>query len=288
MNLDIVIKTEGLTKIYKDFFGRPKVTALKDLSIQIHKGELFGIIGPNGSGKTTIMKLLLGLIFPTSGKAYVLGENPTNVRIKSRIGFLPEESYLYGFLNADETLDLFARLFNISYQERKKRIDYLLNIFGLEGARKRLIKEYSKGMQKKVSFSQALINDPDVIFLDEPTSGLDPISTRQIKDLLIELKNKGKTIFLSSHLLADVQDICDRIAILHEGTLRRCGSVRELLINKDFITITCSGLSWDVIDRLKQLINHEGGRIVSCDHTLENLESLFLRTVKEGEDKPIS
>lgn len=296
MDVSAVIETENLSKTYKDFWGRPRVKALDKLNIKVYKGEIFGFIGPNGSGKTTTMKLLLGLLFPTEGKAYVLGKNPTDVAIKFRIGFLPEESYLYRFLNADETLDFFGRIFKIPKDIRKKRIDTLIEQFGLTHARKRQLKEYSKGMMRRVSFAQALINEPDVIFLDEPTSGLDPISSRQIKDLILDLKRQGKTIFLSSHLLADVQDICDRIAILHEGKLRKCGTVSELLVNKDLITMTFRNVNSDLRKKIEELVSREGGQLVSSEYTIENLEAVFLKTinphtkslvveVKESEEK---
>src|SRR5262245_48374213 len=173
--MDAVIQTDGLTKVYKDFWGRPKHKGLDSLSIRIEPGEVFGLIGPNGSGKTTTFKLLLGLIFPTSGTARVLGKDPTNVAVKARMGFLPEESYLYRWLNADETLDFFGRLFNLDRATRRKRADELIERFGLAQARRRPLREYSKGMSRRVGFCQALINDPDLVIFDEPTSGLDPI-----------------------------------------------------------------------------------------------------------------
>jgi ABC-2 type transport system ATP-binding protein len=289
MGPDAVIHTENLQKIYSDFWGRARVRALESLSIDVTQGEIFGIIGPNGSGKSTTIKLLLGLIFPTSGKARVLGKPPQSVEVKRRIGFLPEESYLYPYLSADETLDFFGRIFDIPRMERRRRIDKWIARFGLEKARRRRVGEYSKGMQRRVSFAQALINEPEVVILDEPTSGLDPISSRQMKDLILELKSEGRTVFLSSHLLGDLQDLCDRICILYEGKLRKYGRVKELLTNKDLVTLTCSDLSPDALARVKELIQREGARLVSCDNYLENLESIFIKTVEESrreESKP--
>ena len=280
-----VIQIENLTKTFKDFWGRPKLTAVDNLSIEVHAGEIFGFIGPNGSGKTTTMKMLLGLLFPTAGKARVLGKPPSDVAVKARIGFLPEESYLYRFLNADETLDFFGRLFGIEPKTRKKRIDELISLFDLNDARKRQIKEYSKGMQRRVSFAQALINDPEVVFLDEPTSGLDPISARQMKDLILELKEKGKTVFLSSHLLSDVQSICDRIAMIHKGKLRQYGTVRDILVRSDSTTMTIQNLSDETRQKIEELVAREGARITSSENTLETLEDVFLRTVQEHESK---
>ena len=282
--MDPVIQTEGLTKVYKDFWGRPKHKGLDSLSITINKGEVFGLIGPNGSGKTTTFKLLLGLIFPTSGTATILGRSPTDVSAKARLGFLPEESYLYRWLNADETLDFFGRLFNLDAETRKKRSDELITRFGLAHARKRQLREYSKGMTRRVGFCQALINDPEVVILDEPTSGLDPISSRQIKDLIIELKQRGKTVLLSSHLLADVQDVCDRIAILHQGQTKVYGAVRDILVKRDSVSLTFKDLSDAARKKIEDLAKAEGAQLTHSENTLETLEDVFLRTVQESGD----
>jgi ABC-2 type transport system ATP-binding protein len=279
-----VIETDLLTKVFKDFWGRPKLKALDALSIRVEKGEVFGLIGPNGSGKTTTFKMLLGLLFPTSGTATLLGRPPTDVRVKARLGFLPEESYLYRFLNADETLDFFGRLFNLDRATRKKRTDELIETFGLTAARKRPLREYSKGMVRRVSFAQALINDPEVLILDEPTSGLDPISSRQMKDLILDLKRRGKTVLLSSHLLADLQDICDRLAILHQGRVRKYGAVRDILVLRDSVTMTFKELSDETRARIEELARKEGARVVRCENTMETLEDVFLRTIQESGD----
>ncbi len=280
--MDPVIHTRNLTKIFRGFLRRSEVKALDDLTLEIPRGEIFGILGPNGSGKTTTIKILLGLLFPTSGSAEILGKAPTDVAVKARIGFLPEESYLYRFLNADETLDFFGRLFHLDRATRKRRTDELIERFGLVDARKRRLREYSKGMIRRVSFAQALINDPDLIILDEPTSGLDPISSRQIKDLILELKKKGKTILLSSHLLADVQHICDRIAILHQGKLRRTGSVNEILQRETSVTMTFDNLPEETRKRMEALAGEAGARLVHSEKTRESLEEIFLRTIEDG------
>ena len=279
-----VIRTRDLTKVYRDFWGRPKLTAVDKLSIEVLPGEVFGMLGPNGSGKTTTMKVLLGLLFPTSGTAEVLGKPPRDVAVKARIGFLPEESYLYRFLNADETLDFFGRIFGIDAKTRRKRTDELIELFELTDARKRRIGEYSKGMMRRVAFAQALINDPDVLFLDEPTSGLDPISGRKMKDLILDLKKRGKTVFLSSHLLADVQDICDRIAILDAGKLRKYGMMEDILVKRDSITMTFQDISEETRRKIEELVSNDGGRITASQMTLETLEDVFLRAVgRKGE-----
>jgi len=260
--MDAVIETVGLTKVYKDFWGRPKHKGLDSLSISIKPGEVFGLIGPNGSGKTTTFKLLLGLIFPTAGKATIFGKPPTDVSAKAKVGFLPEESYLYRWLNADETLDFFGRLFNLDRETRKKRADELITRFGLAHARHRQIREYSKGMTRRVGFCQALINDPEVVILDEPTSGLDPISSRQIKDLILELKHRGKTVLLSSHLLADVQDVCDTIAILHQGQTKVHGSVRDILVKRDSLSLTFKDMSDATRQKIEELAKADGARLI--------------------------
>jgi ABC-2 type transport system ATP-binding protein len=281
--MDVVIQTRNLTKTYRSFLGRTEVKALEDLSLEIPRGEIFGILGPNGSGKTTTIKILLGLLFPTSGSAHILGKPATDVAVKAKIGFLPEESYLYKFLNADETLDFFGRLFHLDRKTRKKRADELIELFGLEHARKRRLKEYSKGMIRRVSFAQALINDPELVILDEPTSGLDPISSRQTKDLILDLKRKGKTIFLSSHLLADVQNICDRIAILHQGKLRKLGSVKEILQQDSSVTMTFENLTEETKARIESLAGESGARLVQSEKTRGSLEEIFLQTIEEKE-----
>ena len=282
--MNSVIKTENLTKVYKDFWGRPRHMGLDSLSIEINPGEVFGLIGPNGCGKTTTFKLLLGLIFATSGKATVLGKPPTDVAVKARLGFLPEESYLYRWLNADETLDFFGRLFNLDRKTRRRRADELIELFGMADARKRQLREYSKGMVRRISFAQALINDPEVLILDEPTSGLDPISQRQIKDLILDLRKRGKTVLLSSHLLADVQDICDRIAILHQGKTKRYGSVKDLLVQRDSLTMTFKNLPEETRKKIEEIAAQGGATLVRSENTMETLEDVFIRTVRESGD----
>ncbi|MGA2798344.1 MAG: ABC transporter ATP-binding protein, partial [Thermoguttaceae bacterium] len=222
---DVIVETRNLTKVYRDFWGRQKVRALKALDLEIRRGEIFGLLGPNGSGKTTTIKLILGLLFPTSGQALVFGKDATDVKKNERIGYLPEESYLYKFLNAEETLDFYGRLFDMPRAVRRQRVADLIEMVGLEWAKRRQLKEYSKGMTRRIGLAQALINDPELIVLDEPTTGLDPIGTHEMKEMIVDLRKKGKTVLLCSHLLADVQDVCDRIAILYQGELKELGRV---------------------------------------------------------------
>src|SRR5215211_2358867 len=240
---DAAVVTEHLSKIYKDFWGRDKVRALDDLTLTIKRGEVFGLLGPNGSGKSTTIKLLLGLIFPSKGTGSVLGYPAGDPAINAKVGFLPEESYLYRFLNGEETLKFYGRLFKISSRDLKKRVPELLDIVGLDQkSRKRKLREYSKGMARRIGLAQALINNPDLILLDEPTTGLDPIGTREMKDLILSLKAEGKTVLLCSHLLADVQDVCDRITILFKGKMQTLGQVRDLLQVKDITQFQARGM----------------------------------------------
>jgi ABC-2 type transport system ATP-binding protein len=283
---ETVIETRALSKVYRDFWGRQKVRALKALDLEIKQGEIFGLLGPNGSGKTTTIKLLLGLLFPTEGQALVFGKDATDVSKNHRIGYLPEESYLYRFLNADETLDFYGRLFDIPHAELKRRIDSLISMVGLERARKRQLKEYSKGMTRRIGLAQALINEPELILLDEPTSGLDPIGTREMKDLILKLKAEGKTVVMCSHLLADVQDVCDRIAILHQGELKELGRVDSLLTVADITQIRGRNLSSQCQDEIRQAIERNHGELVSIEHPTTTLEELFLSIVRDSEARP--
>ncbi len=283
---DVVIETQSLSKIYRDFWGRQKVRALKALDLEVRKGEIFGLLGPNGSGKSTTIKLLLGLLFPTSGRALVFGQEANEASKNERIGYLPEESYLYRFLNAEETLDFYGRLFDMPPSERRVRIDELIEKVGLTWARRRQLKEYSKGMVRRIGLAQALINDPELILLDEPTSGLDPIGTREMKDLIVELKEQGKTVVMCSHLLADVQDVCDRIAILHQGELKELGRVDNLIQVSEETLVRAKGLSPEAEAEIREVIAKHNGQLLEMDKPTTTLEELFLRIVKESEERP--
>jgi len=283
---DVVIETRSLTKIYRDFWGRQKVRALSALDLQIRRGEIFGLLGPNGSGKSTTIKLLLGLLFPTNGQALVFGKDATEVTKNERIGYLPEESYLYRFLNAEETLDFYGRLFDMPASVREQRTNELISMVGLNWARRRQLREYSKGMTRRIGLAQALINDPELILLDEPTSGLDPIGTREMKDLILKLRDQGKTILMSSHLLPDVQDVCDRIAILHQGELKELGRVDELLTKQDETQFRAKGLSKAAEDEIRPVVERHGGQMVAVEHPTLSLEELFLDIVRDSESRP--
>jgi ABC-2 type transport system ATP-binding protein len=279
-----IVQTAGLTKVFRDFWRRPRVTAVKDLNLTIEPGEVFGLLGPNGSGKSTAIKMLLGLVYPTRGRIAVFGKPPTDVAVKARIGFLPEESYLYRFLNARETLDYYGRLFHQHGRVRQERIEKLLDMVGLRHEAKRRVGEYSKGMARRIGLAQALINDPEFLILDEPTSGLDPIGTRQIKDVIKELGRMGKTILLSSHLLADVEDICDRVCILYGGQQRAAGDMESLLSQANRTQIITEGLSEATVGQVRELLRRvEHKEILSIAAPKDRLESLFLRIVAEAQ-----
>ena len=286
MSEEIVLQTRALSKVYRDFWGRQKVRALKALDLEVHRGEVFGLLGPNGSGKTTTIKLVLGLLFPSSGEALVLGKPATDVGKNERIGYLPEESYLYRFLNAEETLDFYGRLFDMSAETRQERVDSLIKQVGLDKARRRQLQEYSKGMTRRIGLAQALINNPDLILLDEPTSGLDPIGTREMKDMILRLKDEGKTVVMCSHLLADVQDVCDRIAILHQGELKELGRVDQLLTVEDVTQIRARGISEDCKNEIRDAIARHSGELLEMDNPTSTLEELFLSIVRDSEARP--
>ena len=276
------IETRGLTKVYPGFWSNQSVTALAGLNLTVKKGEIFGLLGPNGSGKTTTIKLLLGLINPTAGVAEVLGKPAGDQIARKSIGYLPEETYLYRFLNARQTLDFYARLFNMNRAQRLRAIDYYLDFVGLDPAvRKRRLGTYSKGQARRVGLAQALLNDPDLVILDEPTSGLDPLGTLEMKNLIKELKRAGKTVLLSSHQLADVEDVCDRICILYRGKLEVEGAVSELLEVKDVFRLEARNVPVEVQQQMVALAEKGGATEVHPGVQRSRLEDLFNRLVLE-------
>lgn len=283
------IKTEGLTKIFRDFWGHKRVIAIDSLDLEVRRHEVYGLLGPNGSGKSTTVKILLGLLFPSRGSVSVLGFPPGEVKINAQIGYLPEESHLYPFLSARETLDFYGRLFGLGSGERKMRIDSLLEMVGLTSVGRRPIGEFSKGMARRIGLAQALINDPDLLILDEPTSGLDPIGTRQIKDLILQLGQRGKTVLLCSHLLADVEDVCDRIGILYGGKMQQEGMVNELLACRDMTQIRSPRLDNDLIEKIKEIISREHQDYdVEVDSPRDSLEEYFLKIVAQAQASEIT
>jgi ABC-2 type transport system ATP-binding protein len=280
---EVVISVRGLTKVFKDFWGRPKARAVDNVDFEVKRGEVFGLLGPNGSGKSTTVKLLLGLLHPTKGFIEVFGHSPRHVATKSRIGYLPEESYLYRYLNSRETLDFFGNLFELSKGDRRNRSEQLLEMVGLSQAHLRAVGEFSKGMQRRIGLAQALINDPDLVILDEPTSGLDPIGCREVKDLILALARRGKTVILSSHLLSDVEDVCDRVVIYYGGKIQAMGTLKELLATPDAIRITTPALSRPTMERVLEIIRHDVAEDkVQIDTPTQNLESYFLEVVQKA------
>src|SRR5437868_6931749 len=280
---EVVVAVRGLTKIFKDFWGRAKARAVDNVDFEIRRGEVFGLLGPNGSGKSTTVKMLLGLLYPSRGHIEVFGHSPRHVATKSRIGYLPEESYLYRYLDSNETLDFFGSLFDLSNQERRRRAEQLLEMVGLNQVRRRMVGEFSKGMQRRIGLAQALINDPDLVILDEPTSGLDPIGCREVKDLIVALARRGKTVILSSHLLSDVEDVCDRVVIYYGGRIQAMGTLKELLATPDAVRITTPALPRETMERVLEIIRKDVAQDkVRIDTPTQNLESYFLQVVQNA------
>ena len=282
---ETVVSVRSLTKVFKDFWGRPKAKAVNDVSFEIKKGEVFGLLGPNGSGKSTTIKMLLGLLNPTRGFMEIFGNSPRHVKTKERIGYLPEESYLYKYLDSRETLDFFGNLFQLPADEREKRAEQLLDMVGLNQVRSRTVGEFSKGMQRRIGLAQALINDPDLVILDEPTAGLDPIGCREVKDLIKALAARGKTVIISSHLLSDVEDVCDRVVIYYGGRIHASGTLKELLTERESIRVTMPTLSREKMDKVLETIRQdvEADRI-QIDNPTQNLESYFLGVVRRARE----
>jgi len=277
------VSVRGLTKIFKDFWSRPKARAVDNVDFEVRQGEVFGLLGPNGSGKSTTVKLILGLLYPTKGHIEVFGHSPRHVQTKSRIGYLPEESYLYRYLNSRETLNFFGNLFRLPKAERSNRAEQLLEMVGLNNVQTRVVGEFSKGMQRRIGLAQALINDPDLVILDEPTSGLDPIGCREMKDLILALARRGKTVILSSHLLADVEDVCDRVVIYYGGRIQAMGTLKELLAKPDTLRITTPVLPRETLERVLEIIRHDAAADnVRVDNPTQNLESYFLDVVQRA------
>ena len=281
-NQNVVVEAAGLTKTFSDFWMRAKARAVDDVDFEIRRNEIFGLLGPNGSGKSTTIKMILGLLHPTRGRLSVFGKAPSDVGVKSRIGYLPEESYLYRYLDARETLDYYGRVFGLDRKVRVRRTDELLEMVGLDKVRRRAVGEYSKGMMRRLGLAQALINDPEFLILDEPTSGLDPIGTRQVKDLLLDLGKRGKTILLSSHLLSDVEDVCDRMVILYGGKIRAEGETGELLSDSNRTVIRTDRLSSSTIEKIEAVLHSDGKAIDSVEAPRQRLEDLFMGIVEQA------
>ncbi len=278
-----IVRAVGLSKEFRDFWNRPKAKAVNDIDFEIKEGEVVGLLGPNGSGKSTTVKMLLGLLYPTAGSLSVFGNSPRDVNTKKQIGYLPEESYLYKYLTALETLDFFGSLFNLSKAERRTRSEQLLDMVGLSHAKRRRVGEFSKGMQRRIGLAQSMINDPSLLILDEPTSGLDPIGCKEVKDLITMLKKRGKTVLITSHLLSDVEDICDRVIILYGGKVRATGTLTELLTINQESRITTPLMDPKVTEKALEILRKElKGEQFEIDHPRMSLENFFLDVVNSA------
>lgn len=287
---EIIVQTRDLNKTYRPAFSRQSKTALHGLTIDVKRGEIFGLVGPNGSGKTTTLKLLLGLIKPTGGSVEIFGRGPRDVAVKKRIGFLPDGPYFYDHLNSYEVLDFYGKLFGFSKEVRRERSEQILDMVGLNKAdRNRVIRTYSKGMMQRVGLAQALLNDPELLFLDEPTTGLDPIGARQMKDTILKVRDAGKTVLLCSHLLADVQAICDRVAILSEGNLVKFGTVNELVGPSQRFEIYAAGFGEAALEKAKSLpypFHRDNGHVRFEATSSEQLDEI-LRFVRDSNARTI-
>ncbi|WP_341524853.1 ABC transporter ATP-binding protein [Nostoc sp. UHCC 0302] len=301
-----VVLTSELRKVYRSgFWLNQKIVSLKNCSLTVYQGETFGLLGPNGAGKTTLLKLLLGIIRPTSGRGLLLGKPLGDRSVKQNIGYLPENPYLYDYLTGWEFLQLAAGLFQIPRSVQRRRIPQLLELVGLSqaDAQKKLLRRYSKGMLQRVGMAQALINEPDLVFLDEPMSGLDPVGRYQMREIILSLKAAGKTIFFNSHILSEVEQICDRIAILAQGELICSGSLNELLGNSSTYHVKGQGGDWEILKKwIPELVFQPdgswqgtlqddyydflaslrlmGGQIVAMNLSRYSLEEFFIQQIK--------
>lgn len=293
---------------------RPAVTALAGLSLSVQTGEIYGFLGPNGAGKTTTLKILLGLMRPTGGKAEVLGKPAGDVGVRRRVGFLPESPYFYDYLTAEEFLAFYGHMAGLDRAELGKRIDRLLEIVGLTEARTRQLRKFSKGMLQRIGLAQALIHDPELVILDEPMSGLDPVGRKQIRDLILSLRDQGKTVFFSTHIIPDVEMICDRVGIVVKGRLLASGRVDELVHgHTQSVEIVCEGIRAEAMPAITAVasrvlqqgrrclivlpgpgpledilatIRGRGGTLISVTPQKGSLEELFLQRTREGADAP--
>ena len=277
-----MIECRGVTKVFLNFWGQPRVKALNGLDLEVVEGSVTGLLGPNGAGKSTLIKILLGHLYPTAGTVKVLGKSPRDVNSKERIGYLPERTSFYTNLTARETLAFFADLLGIEKADAEVRIDQLLRMVGLDNIGKRLVGEFSHGMRKRLGLAQSLLNDPDLLLLDEPTAGMDPIGCREIKDLILTLRERGKTILLTTHLLADVQDVSDTIIILYGGRVQASGSIEGLLSRPEEILIRCPRVPDDKIEQARRILAPAGKSEFEITHPIRTLEDYFLSVVNEA------
>ncbi|HJT81367.1 MAG TPA: ABC transporter ATP-binding protein [Chthoniobacterales bacterium] len=276
------VSVRSLTKIYPLPFRRGQVRAVRDLNLEIDPGQVYGLLGPNGSGKSTTLKTILGLVWPSSGETRIFGKSSREVASRAEVGFLPENPYFYKYLTAEETLRFFGRLSGLDRKSLPRRIDELLGIVGLTAARKRRLATYSKGMLQRIGLAQAMIHNPRLLVLDEPTAGVDPVGSREICNLILSLKSQGITVLLSSHLLAQAQEICDRVAILAEGILVREGRLEDLISRANQTDVVVENASTEMLSALDDVVNRHGGRLVAHRKSTRTLEELFLEATGGG------
>ncbi len=304
-----ILEFDKVSKSYRTHLSVRRGWILRDLSFSLKRGEIFGYIGPNGAGKTTSIRLTLGILFPDAGSIRLFGEPAGRVRLKEKIGFLPENPYFYDYLTAEEFLDFFGRLLGMSGADRRRRIPELLDLVGLGNRADRQLRKFSKGMVQRIGLAQALLNEPELVILDEPMSGLDPMGRRQVRDIILDLKKQGKTVFFSSHILQDAEMICDRVGILDRGRLLSIGPLAEFLSQRvefweawvsgcqvnleDFQAELVSAKNGDRLVRLhdeKRLeeflreVQKRGGRLHSLQPQKATLEDVFVKEVRQGRD----
>jgi ABC-2 type transport system ATP-binding protein len=277
------VAVTGLTKVFPVSFRRQSIVALRDLDLQVKPGEVYGLLGPNGSGKSTTLKIVLGLVSPTRGQTEVFGRNSRLVESREAVGFLPENPYLCKFLTGTETLRFFGQLCGLSGASLKKRVDEMLELVGLTDARDRRLRGYSKGMLQRIGLAQALINEPRLVVLDEPTAGVDPAGSRQIRDLIVDLRRRGTTVLLSSHLLAQVQEVCDRVGILADGVLVREGRLEELLAIENQTELVLENASDKLVNEIEALAANSGAKLVARRRSTTTLKRLFLEATRNDE-----
>ena len=275
------ISIRNLTKIYPVPFRREKVVAVNNLSLEVGAGQVYGLLGPNGSGKSTTMKIVLGLVPPTAGTTEIFGRDSGQVDSREDVGFLPENPYFYKFLTGEETIRFFGKLCGLHGAKLRERTAELLKLVGLEGARDRRLGGYSKGMLQRIGLAQALVQNPRLLVLDEPTAGVDPAGSREIRDLILDFKSRGITVLLCSHLLGQVQEICDRIGILHQGSLVREGRLDDLISIENQTEMILENTSPELIAQIEKLIADSGARLVEKRKPQTTLERFFLAVTGE-------
>jgi len=275
------VAVHGLTKIFPVPFHRQRIVAVKNLNLRIEPGEVYGLLGPNGSGKSTTLKIILGLVSPTHGRTEIFGRDSRLVESREAVGFLPENPYFYKYLTGEETLRFFGRLCGLRGGALKNRMNELLDLVGLEKARNRRLGTYSKGMLQRIGLAQALIHDPRLVVLDEPTAGVDPAGSRDIRDLILDLKRHGITVLLSSHLLAQAQEICDRVGILADGVLVREGHLQELIAIENQTELVITDASDELIHEIESIVNRSRAKLIEQRKSTTTLERLFLDATKK-------